>query len=126
MAFPDQLQISLTRSITGNGPLITVPYILLGQDNLEGITPAKRQDFPVIVVMQKQVNDGISIPFADKCFKGRIVHPLNPIELVALQVGSSGALFTSNNMSYKTRDSDLHLRVVTHPEWILRFAVNVA
>ena len=98
MAFPDQLQIFVTRNVTGNRPFVRVPDILLAQDNVEGITTAKRQDFAVIVIMQKQMNDRISIPFADERFKTRIGHSFKPIELVALQVGRTGVFLTSNDM----------------------------
>ena len=47
----------LTRNIRENRPFIRVPYILLGHDPEEGQPRTKREDFGIIVIMQKQVND---------------------------------------------------------------------
>ncbi|PYJ22468.1 MAG: hypothetical protein DME99_05385 [Verrucomicrobia bacterium] len=55
--FPDQLQIFVAGNVSENGPFIRVPYILLGHDKGEGQFRAKGEDFVIIVVMQKQVND---------------------------------------------------------------------
>ena len=57
MALPDQFQIFAAGNIAKNSPFVRVPYSLVADDNGEGLIGAKRQDFPVIVVMQKQVND---------------------------------------------------------------------
>ena len=98
ITFPDQFQIFVTGRITCNGPFIRVPYILLALDNEKGILGTKRQNLAVIVIMQKQVNDWISVTLTDERFVCRIGDAFNPIELVALQVRRIGVFFTSNNM----------------------------
>ena len=56
ISFPDQLQILIGGWISENGVFISIPYILLAHHPKKG-QAAKGQDFVVIVIVQKQVND---------------------------------------------------------------------
>src|SRR6266404_5944755 len=100
------------------------PYILPGHDK-HGMATTKREDFLVIVIVQKHVKNHVRLTGANQRFIRRIGNALDAIELVVLQARRVGVFLAAYRMSQKPCDRNLLLQKPADRRWIFCLRINV-
>ena len=99
-----QISLVLTaRHVIGNRRSVIAPYILPCHD-YHGMAITKREDFLIIVVVQKHVKTPVSFILANQRIIRRIGNAFDAVELVALQARNSWRCLPAT-IAFKNRET---------------------